>query len=798
MIGRIAVWSVLAFALMTTGASAQRVINQNGGFEATEVGETTDIQNWQLLLSEGAVAEVVQDPDDPENNVLRVEITDISVVTDPWDIQIRHYAEPLLELEEGHEHQMSFRIRAENPNEATIQLDGQTGAQLWGYSISGDEWETITTGTFVAGEAETRVIAIHLGSTNNQDGQVFYIDDLEVVDLDAGSPPVVIEAESGTLGSEFEILTDDAGVTYITVTTDVNETTGTGDVPGENRTAEYEVTFDESGWYHFFARMLVGPATFDDDSFFYPHDFGSTDPSDPAGWVIANQLAAAGFNLPEEYVTGLGTVGDGEWKWVNLSVNQFNGIASDSFYVAPDSLTHTFVIGARENGLLIDKLAFGRADLYFTVANLDNVEPGSPSMGGPVIELPENVLAHRFDKFLGNIYSGAQTQNFEYYWNQVTPENDGKWASVEGTRDQMNWAGLDAAYALAKDNGLSYRHHVLVWGAQQPAWISDLPPNEQLEEIREWFEAVAERYQDIDYLEVVNEPLPGHNPPDGGNGRANYVEALGGAGETGWDWVITAFEMAREIFPAETQLMINDFGILGSTNAARNYRVIIDLLQERDLIDAIGVQGHAFSTRTGAPLTAVLDILGETGLPVIVTEMDVDGNPDDSPFVTPDQSDQNQLRDMQRIFPALWEHDAVIGITFWGWRPGLWRNDQEAYLVRSTGEERPALVWLREYLETASTAAEVEMPTASFQLRQAYPNPFDTATEIMYELSEPAEVTLEVFDLLGRKIQTLVTAHQGSGLHSVRFEAGDRASGVYLYRLQSGQQVETGRMVLAR
>lgn len=155
------------------------------------------------------------------------------------------------------------------------------------------------------------------------------------------------------------------------------------------------------------------------------------------------------------------------------------------------------------------------------------------------------------DKFLGNIYSPSQVENFEYYWNCVTPENAGKWGSVEGTRDQMNWSSLDAAYALARDNGFCFNFHVLIWGAQQPAWISELSPEEQLEEIQEWFQAVAERYSftesPFDVVQVVNEPL--HQPPDGQEGRANYIEALGGAGETGWDWVITAFELARQIFP---------------------------------------------------------------------------------------------------------------------------------------------------------------------------------------------------------------------------------------------------------
>ncbi len=390
----------------------------------------------------------------------------------------------------------------------------------------------------------------------------------------------------------------------------------------------------------------------------------------------------------------------------------------------------------------------------------------------------------------------------------MTPENAGKWGSVEGSRDVMNWGGLDQAYALAKDNGLVYRHHVLIWGAQQPSWMLNLPADEQLEELREWFEAVAERYPEIDYLEVVNEFL--HDPPScehpnnidqNGQCRAdsgNYMEALGGSGETGWDWIITAFEMAREIFPATTKLMLNDYGILSSPENARRYRDVANLLVERGLIDAVGVQGHAFSTRSGQfQGKVVLDILAETGLEIQVTEMDVDGNPN-SGNLTEEQSDTNQLNDMRRIFPVLWEHPSVVGITMWGWRPGMWRTDQEAYLVRQNGEERPALVWLREYLETYASAVEEsdELP-GLFALDQNYPNPFNPVTRIDYHVTDASELSLTVYDVLGRKVAALIAnQHHAPGSYSVTFDARHLPSGVYIYRLSSGAKQMSKRMVL--
>ena len=291
-------------------------------------------------------------------------------------------------------------------------------------------------------------------------------------------------------------------------------------------------------------------------------------------------------------------------------------------------------------------------------------------------------------KFLGSAYSPMQTEDFAAYWNKVTPENAGKWGAVEAERDRMDWSGLDEAYRFAKANGFPFQMHVLVWGNQQPEWIETLPPAEQREEIEEWFAAVAERYPDLDFVEVVNEPL--NDPPSKDDeGGGNYIEALGGAGASGWEWILESFRLAREHFPRST-LMINDYSITNSEDATRRYREIIELLRKENLVDAIGVQGHAFATTTETPMAvhrANLDSLAATGLPIYVTELDIDG-----------PTDEQQLRDYQRVFPVFWEHPGVHGITLWGFRLGLWREKEGAYLVREDGSERPALVWLRGYV----------------------------------------------------------------------------------------------------
>ncbi|HTQ37209.1 MAG TPA: endo-1,4-beta-xylanase [Steroidobacteraceae bacterium] len=297
-------------------------------------------------------------------------------------------------------------------------------------------------------------------------------------------------------------------------------------------------------------------------------------------------------------------------------------------------------------------------------------------------------LADGLPKFLGCTYSPRQAPGFAEYWNKVTPENAGKWGSVEAVRGQMDWSALDEAYHFAKSHGFPFHMHVMVWGNQQPEWIKHLPPAEQRMEIERWFAAVAARYPQLDFVEVVNEPL--HDPPskdDAGGG--NYIEALGGSGATGWDWILESFRLARRDFP-HAKLLINDYSIVNTPADTRRYRDIIDLLRKEKLLDGIGLQVHAFETTPDVPvatLRADLDLLAQAGLPIYVTEMDIDG-----------PTDEQQLKDYQRIFPVFWEHPAVRGVTLWGFRPGLWRTRQGAFLVREDGTERPALQWLRAYV----------------------------------------------------------------------------------------------------
>jgi len=85
-----------------------------------------------------------------------------------------------------------------------------------------------------------------------------------------------------------------------------------------------------------------------------------------------------------------------------------------------------------------------------------------------------------------------------------------------------------------------------------------------------------------------------------------------------------------------------------------------------------------------------------------------------------------------------------------------------------------------------------------FMLAQNYPNPFNTITIISYDLHEPLLVVLNVYDLLGRKVEMLVNTEQSAGRHQIIWNADDHSSGVYFYKLQAGEYSEIKKMLLLK
>lgn len=93
----------------------------------------------------------------------------------------------------------------------------------------------------------------------------------------------------------------------------------------------------------------------------------------------------------------------------------------------------------------------------------------------------------------------------------------------------------------------------------------------------------------------------------------------------------------------------------------------------------------------------------------------------------------------------------------------------------------------------SSSVPSLSKTPVAFDLAQNYPNPFNPSTILQYQLAQPSDVKLELFDALGRKVTTLVSARQGAGTYSYTLNATqfNLSSGVYLYRLQASSANQT-------
>lgn len=291
-------------------------------------------------------------------------------------------------------------------------------------------------------------------------------------------------------------------------------------------------------------------------------------------------------------------------------------------------------------------------------------------------------LSQNPNKFLGNIttYGNVNGGGIEYssLWNQITPENETKWESVERTRGSYSFN--TAAYDYAKNNHFLFKFHTLVWGSQYPSWFTNqLSVAERKSAIIKWMDAVKSKFPDLEMIDVVNEAVGMHQ-----QGNPLMKESLGGGGLTGYDWLIEAFEQAHKRWP-NAILIYNDFNTFQYDTDA--YITLVRTLRDAGApIDAYGCQSHDVDNISKENLSnAMSKIQNALKMPMYITELDINI-----------QDDDQQKAQYQNIFPLMWEADYCAGVTIWGYIYGAtWVDHSGLY---KDGVERPAMTWLKQYM----------------------------------------------------------------------------------------------------
>ena len=312
-------------------------------------------------------------------------------------------------------------------------------------------------------------------------------------------------------------------------------------------------------------------------------------------------------------------------------------------------------------------------------------------------------LADGASKFLGNTTFNGIPEDYGTYWNQITPERECTWVIVEKERGVYDWSGCDQTYNWAKENHATFSFRTLLWGSHYPVWLNSLDVDETKKAITNWFDAVQEHYPDLEMIEVVNEAVKSNNNYHSGFGRGNnFIEALGG-NSGNYEFVVTAFKMARERWP-KAILIYNDYNtILWQKEQA------IDLLKKIKAqgapVDAFGMQFHEttnqgsghYCLHSSVLKRALHEAHEQTGLPIYITQYDVG-----------DRDDEFQKKCYMEHIPLLMETEYVAGITLWGYVYGkTWiscgAQEQGCSGLIKDGVERSAMTWLKEYFKDPGT-----------------------------------------------------------------------------------------------
>jgi endo-1,4-beta-xylanase len=284
-------------------------------------------------------------------------------------------------------------------------------------------------------------------------------------------------------------------------------------------------------------------------------------------------------------------------------------------------------------------------------------------------------------EFVGNITTadGVDTagKTFSRHWDQITPENAGKWGSVQPSAGgAFNWRTLDAIYDYTQQNKIIFKEHAFVWGSQQPSGTIGET------QVRAWMTEFCRRYPNTKLIDVVNEPPP-HTTPA-------YANSIGGGTDGTWQWITNSFKWADAACP-NAILILNDYSNIEFTDMADHFLGIVRTIKAAGApIDAIGAQGHGFD-RTDVSFSTVQANLArmytEGQLPIYITEMDISFT-----------DDNQQLQLYQQYFPLFRDAGYVKGLTIWGWIYGqTWDLSPDSGLVRN-GNPRPAMTWLMQQL----------------------------------------------------------------------------------------------------
>lgn len=306
---------------------------------------------------------------------------------------------------------------------------------------------------------------------------------------------------------------------------------------------------------------------------------------------------------------------------------------------------------------------------------------------------------------------------------------------------------------------------------------------------------------------IINPKLSNHAGLPGTEGETSAIGSVNPVSSAG-EWA--SFDVPLDDFTAEAANGLLDresiYQILLTTAGTINMVYIDNLYFYREG-SAVDATIEAFSL-TSPPDETTLELTGDGTDEAVIEWTEAESNTDvtytwhadtpgsdfSEPAVSIGSDNSGQATTLTLSFSALDQTLDNLGVEEGGsitldWTVTAMAGDS----VRFADE-----IFEITLVRNLNVSNEVNESPNTFALNQNYPNPFNPTTNISYTIPESGDVTLEVFNIQGQRIITLVNGRQSAGSHIATFDASNLASGVYTYRLVSGNFVQVRKMLLIK
>lgn len=269
--------------------------------------------------------------------------------------------------------------------------------------------------------------------------------------------------------------------------------------------------------------------------------------------------------------------------------------------------------------------------------------------------------------------TGAHSELLTRHFNSVTLENAMKWATIEPTEGNFNFAVADPMVAFAKAHHIRVRGHTLCWHQQVPSWVfkdangRDMTPTPEnrkllLQRLERHIRGVVSHYKDEVYAwDVVNEVI---DPKESDGFRKSPWFLI-----TGTDYIDTAFRVAHEVAP-RAELFINEYDTTELPKRTLYYNLVRDLRRRGIPVEGVGHQMHSdISTPTAAEIVETINMFSALDVDNQITELDVSVYTDRASRYTTISGEllQQQAQRYREFFNAFRQLKGKISsVTFWG------------------------------------------------------------------------------------------------------------------------------------